>query len=773
MKNQLEIGGKAVEQAARATKSVLVVQIFLVCTVLAIFSMLVKREGQLHDAIREDAIWAVYQLDRETRAVYELVQHVKYRIGEAGIEAAQEAVAPRDLVTRYDILYSRLSVLANSKYNVFFEQSPNFRSRITTIQTKILAIEPVFNEIAAKKNYSDIDFAPVEETLEKIRSATNEFLVRTNATISEARAEARNDVFHVQMLAFLFMFAIVVAALFLALHMLLQVRIVKQTREGMNRAAAEFEKAYEAAEAGNKAKSEFLATIGHEIRTPLNGILGMAELLAQKQLPEEETGYVRTITSSGNTLLEMINEILDFAKIEYGSLETEQIVFRLDELVQEAAAVVEGKALEQNDELKLNIDPTLEKAFIKSDPTRLKRVLLNLLSNAVKFTENGSIHVDVVAGKVVAETLELKISVKDSGIGIAEEAQKQLFTAFHQVDSSISRRFGGTGLGLAICKQIVEAMGGSIGVFSIPGEGATFSFTLPVQLAHAPAANLTGLDSGSTPTALIPRLRILLVEDNVINQRVATKLLERLGQEVIVASDGREAIKHVQDATFDLVLMDVQMPDLDGIAATRLIRNIGAPFDKLPIIAMTANASDRHRQDCLDAGMNAFESKPVTFQRLATILREYGPSDTSAEGTTDLPTSPGSPEPTEQKHAAQSDAATPNANVVRLAGEEKGDARRAELREELGEEVFHSLVNDFFENADTLVVQVTEAASSGDGESYDRLLHTLKGAADNLGFTTLSKTADALRTSIETSNQVTLLTVELEKAKNKYRKIAI
>ncbi|MGS4989751.1 ATP-binding protein [Roseibium sp. RP-7] len=773
MKNQLEIGGKAVEQAARATKSVLVVQIFLVCTVLAIFSMLVKREGQLHDAIREDAIWAVYQLDRETRAVYELVQHVKYRIGEAGVEAAQEAVAPRDLVTRYDILYSRLSVLANSKYNVFFEQSPNFRSRITTIQTKILAIEPVFNEIAAKKNYTDIDFAPVEETLGKIRSATNEFLVRTNATISEARAEARNDVFHVQMLAFLFMFAIVVAALFLALHMLLQVRIVKQTREGMNRAAAEFEKAYEAAEAGNKAKSEFLATIGHEIRTPLNGILGMAELLAQKQLPEEETGYVRTITSSGNTLLEMINEILDFAKIEYGSLETEQIGFRLDELVQEAAAVVEGKALEQNDELKLNIDPTLEKAFIKSDPTRLKRVLLNLLSNAVKFTENGSIHVDVVAGKVVAETLELKISVKDSGIGIAEEAQKQLFTAFHQVDSSISRRFGGTGLGLAICKQIVEAMGGSIGVFSIPGEGATFSFTLPVQLAHAPAANLTGLDSGSTPTALIPRLRILLVEDNVINQRVATKLLERLGQEVIVASDGREAIKHVQDATFDLVLMDVQMPDLDGIAATRLIRNIGAPFDKLPIVAMTANASDRHRQDCLDAGMNAFESKPVTFQRLATILREYGPSDTSAEGITDLPTSPGSPEPTEQRHAAQSDAATPNANVVRLAGEEKGDARRAELREELGEEVFHSLVNAFFENADTLVVQVTEAASSGDGESYDRLLHTLKGAADNLGFTTLSKTADALRTSIETSNQVTLLTVELEKAKNRYRKIAI
>ncbi|EAV43007.1 Multi-sensor Hybrid Histidine Kinase [Stappia aggregata IAM 12614] len=774
MKNQLEIGGKAVEQAARATKFVLAVQIFLVCTVLAIFSMLVKREGELHDAIREDAIWAVYQLDRETRAVFEMVQRISHRIADAGVEAAEVAVAPRDLVTRYDILYSRLTVLANSKYNVFFEQSPNFRSRLAGIEDKILAIEPVFNDIAAQKNYAGVEFSPVAATLEEIRIATNEFLVRTNATISEARADARNDVFQGQMLAFLFMFAIVVAALFLAFHMLLQVRIVKQTREGMTRAAAEFEKAYEAAEAGNKAKSAFLATIGHEIRTPLNGILGMAELLAQKPLPAEESGYVRTITRSGRALLEMINEILDYAKIEYGSQQSEEIIFRLDDLVRDTAAVVEGQVLEQNNDLKLHIDPALDGAFIKSDPTRLKRILLNLLSNAVKFTENGSVWLEVTAGNVTDETLELNVSVRDSGIGIASDAQKQLFTAFHQVDSSISRRFGGTGLGLAICKQIVEAMQGTIGVSSTPGEGATFSFTVPVQRAKAPACIPGAPEEDAALSGPIPRLRVLLVEDNAINQRVAAKLLEKLGQDVTIACDGRQAIKQVRNAAFDLVLMDVQMPDLDGIAATRLIRKLGAPFERLAIVAMTANASDQDRQDCLDAGMNGFESKPVTFQRFAAILRAHGPSHLSADDVTGPAiTASGASAACDPETSAEPDAFLPRANVVHLAGDETGEARRAELLEELGEEVFQSLLNEFFEHADTLVPQITMAAAEGDAETYDRLLHALKGASDNLGFTALTRTAEALRTSIDTSNQETRLTVELEKAKNRYRKIAI
>lgn len=766
MRNQLEIGGKAVEQAARATKFVLVVQIFLVCTVLAIFSLLAKREGELHDAIREDAMWAVYQLDREVRAVFEMVQHASYRIGEAGVEAAQQAVTPRDLVTRYDILYSRLSVLANSKYNIFFEQSQNVRSRIASIEDKILAIEPVFNRIAAQKNYSGIDFSPVQATLEEIRYATNEFLVRTNAAISKARAETRNDVFQAQMLAFLFMFAIVVAALFLAFHMLLQIRIVKQTREAMNTAAAEFEKAYKAAEAGNKAKSAFLATIGHEIRTPLNGILGMAELLAQKPLPAEEGGYVRTITSSGRALLEMINEILDYAKIEYGSQQSELITFRFDELVQDTAAVLEGQALEQNNELKVRIDPVLEGAFIKSDPTRLKRVLLNLLSNAVKFTENGSVWLEVAASNVTEEALELTVCVRDSGIGIAPEAQKQLFTAFHQVDSSISRRFGGTGLGLAICKQIVEAMQGTIHVSSTPGEGATFSFTLPVQRAKVPACEPAEREEDAALSTPIPHLRVLLVEDNAINQRVAAKLLERLGQDVTIACNGRQAIKHVQNAVFDLVLMDVQMPDLDGIAATRLIRKLGAPLDRLTIVAMTANASDQDRQDCLDAGMNGFEPKPVTSQRLAAILRNHGRSRNSGDGTTGLTVAA----PETQEHP---DASLPHTNVIHLAGDEQGDARRAELQEELGEEAFQSLLSEFFEHAETLVPQITKAAAEGDEETYERLLHSLTGAAGNLGFTPLSRTAEAFRATIETPNCATRLTVELEKAKNHYRKIAI
>jgi signal transduction histidine kinase/DNA-binding response OmpR family regulator len=576
------------------------------------------------------------------------------------------------------------------------------------------------------------------------------------------------------MLAFLFMFAIVVAALFLAFHMLLQVRIVKRTREDMNKAAAELEKAYEAAEAGNKAKSAFLATIGHEIRTPLNGILGMAELLAQKPLPAEESGYVRTIRRSGRTLLEMINTILDYAKLEYGSQQSEQIVFRIDDLVRDTAAVVKGQALEQNNELKLHIDPALDGAFIKSDPTRLKRVLLNLLSNAVKFTENGSVCLEMTASNVTEETLVLNVCVRDSGIGIASEAQKQLFTAFHQVDSSISRRFGGTGLGLAICKQIVEAMHGTIGVSSTTGEGATFSFAIPVQRAQAPACIADAPEEDTALFGPIPRLRVLLVEDNAINQQVAAKLLEKLGQDVTIASDGIQAIKHVRNAAFDLVLMDVQMPDLDGITATRLIRQLGAPFDKLTIVAMTANASDQARQDCLDAGMNGFEPKPVTFQRFAAILRAHGPSHLSADdGTGPAAIASGAAAACEPETPAEPGLSPQRADVVHLAGDEKGDARCAELREELGEDVFQSLLSEFFEHAETLVPQITMAAAEGDAETYDRLLHTLQGASENLGFTALSTTADTLRASIENINQDTLLKVELEKAKNRYRRIAI
>lgn len=772
MKSHLDIGGNAVEQVARTTKTVFVVQICLVCAVIAIFALLIKRDAELHDAIREDAIWAVYQLDRETRAVYELVYRIRFIGRRDGLGVAQEIVSPKTLGIRYDILYSRLSVLANAKYNAYFERNADISATIEEIRNKILAMEPAFNRIAAQGHYGGVDFDVIEAELTDTRDATNNFLVRTNATISIARADARNDIFNTQMQAFLFMIAIVLAALFFAANMLRQVRIVKRTREGLTRAAIEFEKAYEAAEAGNKAKSAFLATIGHEIRTPLNAILGMAELLAHKPLPEEESGYVRTISSSGTALLEMINEILDFAKMEHGSDQSEESVFRLDELVNDAVSVVKGQALKQNNEVTVSLKTCLRGVSVSSDPSRLKRVLLNLLSNAVKFTENGRVTVRAGAEVSGNDGTILRFEVSDTGIGISEDAQENLFRAFHQVDSSISRRFGGTGLGLAICKQIVEDMGGSIGVNSQPDKGTTFTFQVPVRVVSAVApAPLAPEPSSDADSAPLPRLKVLLVEDNVINQRVAVKFLERLGQDVSIANDGRCAVEYVQEELFDVVLMDVQMPDVDGITATKAIRGLGGACSGLPIIAMTANASGAHRRECLAAGMNAFETKPVTFRRLETLLRQYVPADFDRKIA--------APEAACEANACGRARALQTVSVLQGQGAERQDtadtdtSRQAELLVEFGNEVYAELVDDFFENADTLVEQVAEAVRTEDATTYDRVLHTLKGAADNLGFSNVSATADALRAVQGDANQVTRLKIALNRARSQNRRIAV
>lgn len=754
MKNHFDRSRVAVEQAARSTRSVIVVLILLVCAMLVLLAFLVQRESELHDAIREDAVWAVYQLDRETRALHELLREAAFLLRHEDLDAAETAVSPKRTVTHYDILYSRLSILANAKYNSYFEQSPRVKDRIADIRQSILSMEPAFDRISTRQSYEDVELGRLEETLDKLRHTTNTFLVRTNATISGARADARNDVFRAQMIALLFMVAIAGAAFILALNLLRQLRLVRRTREDLSKAAKEFEHAYEAAEAGNKAKSAFLATIGHEIRTPLNAIIGMSELLSLRRLSSEESSYVRTISSSGRALLEIINEILDFAKNEHGSAQVEEIDFRLDTLIREAVSVVSGQARAKNDTLTVHIEPSLRGASIKSDPTHLKRVLLNLLSNAVKFTENGQISVFANAETLTENRLVLRMEVADTGIGIPEEAHEGLFTAFHQVDSSIGRRFGGTGLGLAICKQLVEALGGTISVSSFPGRGTTFRLKIPV-IYEAPPDILPDEEPAAQRLlpASLPKLQVLVVEDNAINQRVAAKFLEQLGQEVTIAADGQAAVELVSDRHFDLVLMDLQMPGMDGISATRAIRGKNAG---LPVVAMTANASDGHRKECFEAGMNGFECKPITFQRLAALIREFSTSD-ARSSTPVLP------------HPASRTAVS--AQSARPA--DTGEKRREELMEEFGADTYEELAAAFFENAEALLQTVEAASPTNDGQARDAALHTLMGAAENLGFCELARTARGLRGHNGTAGQHLRLRADLDRARSQFRRTAV
>ncbi|HEY3440865.1 MAG TPA: ATP-binding protein [Paludibaculum sp.] len=477
--------------------------------------------------------------------------------------------------------------------------------------------------------------------------------------------------------------------------------------EKIHQRTDELEQALQKAELANTAKSEFLANISHELRTPMSGVIGMMDLLLDGPLTAEQREQLHSAQGCAHSLLALLNDLLDLSKIEAGRMDLEEIPFEVRKLIADCLRPHQLKAASKGLTLSWEVDAGIPQRLL-GDPLRVRQIVSNLFSNAVKFTDKGQVHVSIRLDQPPQgpeHPLILRISVSDTGAGIPREMQASIFDKFTQADGSTSRRFGGTGLGLTITKSLVELHGGAISVQSEIDRGSVFTATLPLLAAPEPPAPPSRLGELSSSVPASEQGPILLVEDNLINQKVVVSLLRKKGYPVDIAGNGQEALEHLAAARYRLILMDVQMPVLDGLEATRRIRE-NPDWATLPIVAMTAHAMNGDRERCLQAGMNAYLAKPVDHKHLLKLVEQY-----LAEGVN------GSPHSAETQPASGADVES---------------------------EVVSQMVQLFLQVAPDRVKKMHHLALTGNLDALRRDAQKLRSAALSIAASDVAASADCL-----------------------------